>query len=448
MAKLVQTTKGLDIQISGQAEPKLVKLPIPEDVKIIPDHYPIYPKLSVKAGDKVLAGDPILYDKNHPDVLVTSPVSGEVLAVNRGERRKILDIIIRVDKSIEYKSFEKINLETASAESLKALLQEAGVWSYIKQRPFDEMANPAVTPKAIFVSAYDSAPLAPEYEVIIKGEEPAFQAGLNTLVKLTHGKVYLGSKTGSAFSAFKNVEQVELQGKHPVGNPSVMIQQISPINRGEIVWTVNPLGVLFIGRLLLTGQVDFSKKIALTGPEVNVPQYYQTIIGTDISSIIKDNVATDKHLRYISGNVLTGTQIEADGQVVAADSQLTVIAEGDEQHEVLGWAMLRLHNFSVNRSYFSWLMGKKMTAKFDARLLGGRRALIMSGEYDKVFPFDILPEYLIRAMITKDYDKMENLGIYEVIPEDFALCEYVCTSKMELQKITQEAIEFMKSEME
>ncbi len=446
MAQIIQTKKGLDIQINGKAEQKLVQLPIPEEIKIVPDDYPIYPKLSVKVGDKLKTGDAVLHDKNNPEVFVTSPVSGEVLSVNRGERRKILDITIRVDKSIEYKSFE--TKEATNAEGVKTLLQEAGMWPYIKQRPFDEMANPAVTPKAIFVSAYDSAPLAPDFDFIIKGEEQAFQAGLDALLKLTQGKLYLGHKAGSSFAKFKNVEQVELQGKHPVGNPSVMIQQLAPINRGEIVWTVNPLGVLFIGRLLLTGQVDFSKKIALTGPEVKSPQYYQTIVGTDISSIIKDNLTTDKHLRYISGNVLSGTKITEEDCVAAADSHLTVIAEGDENHELLGWAMPRFHNFSVNRSYFTWLMGKKLAAKFDARLLGGRRALIMSGEYNKVFPFDILPEYLIRAMITKDYDKMENLGIYEVIPEDFALCEYVCTSKMELQKITKEAIDYMKSEME
>ena len=451
MAKRIQTKKGLDIAIEGKPKLNTVELPIPDIIKIIPDHYPIIPKLSVRVGDKLEAGSAVLFDKNNPDILVTSPVSGEVLAINRGERRKILDITIAVDKTISYKSFDSIDWKKATADNIKTALLESGMWTYIKQRPYDCVANPALTPKAIFISTYDSAPLAPSYEYIVKEEAVAFQKGVDIIAKLTAGKVYLGVKANSdcnIFTEAKNVEVVRLDGPHPVGNPSVMIQQLEPMNKGNIMWTISLQAVLFIGRFATTGSVNFTKKVALSGPEVRTPQYYQTIVGAGIEDMIKDNVFDEKHLRYISGNVLTGTKIALDGCVAAADNQVTVIAEGDEVHEMIGWGMPRFNKFSVSRSYFSWLLRNKITPKFDARIMGGKRAIIMSGEYDNVFPFDIFPEYLIKAMITKDIDRMEVLGIYEVIPEDFALCEFVCTSKLEIQKIAQEAIDYMRQEME
>lgn len=451
MATNIKTKKGLDIILEGKPKYNTIELATPEIIKIVPDHYPIVPKLAVKVGDKLQAGSPVLFHKNNPDILVTSPVSGEVLAINRGERRKILDITIARDKTIKYKSFKTPDFKKTDVETLKKVLLKAGLWSYIKQRPFDCVANPELIPKAIFISTYDSAPLAPSYEYIIKEENEAFQAGLDVVSKLTKGIVFLSIKADcdcKILRSFNKVELVEIEGPHPAGNPSVMIQQLNPINKGEVVWTLTPQAVLFIGRFALTGKIDFTKKVALTGPEVKTPQYYQTIVGASIEELVKENIFADKHLRYISGNVLIGTQIAADGCVGAMDSQVTVIAEGDETHELFGWAMPRLRNYSVSRTYFSWLLGKKQRAKFDARLLGGRRAIIMSGEYDKVFPFDILPEYLIKAMITKDFDKMETLGIYEVIPEDFALCEYVCTSKLEIQKIAKEAIAYMIEESE
>lgn len=451
MATRIKTKKGLDILMEGKPKFNTVELATPEEIRLVPDHYPIMPKLAVKVGDKVQAGSPVLFHKNNPDILVTSPLSGEVTAINRGERRKILEIVIACDKKNKLKKFTTPDPKKKEQEAWKKVLLEAGLWSYIKQRPFDIVANPSVTPKSIFISTNDTAPLAPSYEYIVKGEEAAFQAGLNVVAKLTSGKVYLGVKPACDFPAFataKKVEVVEIDGPHPAGNPSVMIQQLDAINRGENVWTLSPLAILFIGRFALNGTVDFSKKIALAGTEVITPQYYQTIIGANITEVVKDNVFADKNLRYISGNVLTGTKITADGYVGAGDSQVTVIAEGDETHELFGWGMPRLDKFSVSRTYFSWLLGKRQKVKFDARLMGGKRAIIMSGEYDKVFPLDILPEYLIKAMITKDYDKMESLGIYEIAPEDFALCEYVCTSKLEIQKIAKEAIAYMIEETE
>ncbi len=451
MATRIKTKKGLNIIMEGKPKFNTVELVNPEEVRLVPDHYPIIPKLSVKVGDKVQAGSPVLFHKNNPDILVTSPISGEITAINRGERRKILEIVIASDKKDKFKKFTTPDPKKKELDAWKKVLMEAGLWAYIKERPFDRVANPNAEPKSIFISTYDTAPLAPCYEYIVKGEEDAFQAGLNIIAKLSKGKTFLGVKSGSDFSTFtqaKKVEVVELEGPHPAGNPSVMIQQLDAIDRGETVWTLSPLAVLFIGRFVLNGTVDFTKKVALTGPEIVTPQYYQTIIGANISEFIKDNVYGGKKLRCISGNVLTGTHIPEDGYVGAVDSQVTVIAEGDDTHELFGWAMPRFNNHSVSRLYPSWLLGKKQKTKFDARILGGKRAIIMSGEYAKVFPFDILPEFLIKAMITKDFDKMEALGIYELIAEDFALCEYVCTSKLEIQKITKEAMAYMIEETE
>lgn len=441
----IKTKKGIDIPIEGQAKLQTIALPLTDVIELIPDHYPIFPKLSVKEGNTVLIGTPIFHDKNQPDVVVVSPVCGDVIAVNRGERRKILSVSIRVSKTSGY---QPSSLLDASSEVsvIKQSLKEAGLWVYLRQRPFDVLPKAEFTPKAIFVSCFDSAPLAPNYDYLIQGEENAFEAGLNLLSKLTSGKLYLGKKADSSIKSAV-AETVILQGPHPVGNPSVMIQQLDPINKGEYVWTVDPQTVLYIGRYALTGKLDFSKKIALTGPEVLTPQYYQTCVGVNVEALLAKNVQTGKELRYISGNVLSGQQIAATGFVQASHNQLSVIEEGGQIHELFGWAMPRFNRFSLNKSYFSWLkMPKK--ALFDTRLLGGERTLIFSGEYDKVFPFDILPEYLIRAMLTSDFEKMELLGIYEVIPEDFALCEYVCTSKMPLQKITQDAIAYMRSETE
>lgn len=445
MTVTIKTKKGIDIPIPGKAKLHTSILPIPDVIEIIPDHYPIYPKLSVKEGDVLNIGSPIFHDKIQPDVFVVSPVCGEVLAINRGERRKILSVSIRVTQTQSYQSLTTLSV-SAEPTAIKQSLKQAGLWVYLRERPFDVLPKPEITPKAIFVSLFDSAPLAPDYDYIIKGEEEAFEAGLAVLAKLTSGKLYLGQKADSGILS-KVAQKVVLQGPHPVGNPSVMIQQLAPINKGEHVWTVDPQTVLYIGRYALTGKLDFSKKVAVTGPEVINHQYFKTIVGASIEALVKRNVEPTKELRYISGNVLSGKQIEANGFLLANHNQLSVIAEGSQTHELFGWAMPRLNRFSLNKSYFSWLKTPK-NALFDARLLGGKRTMIFSGEYDKVFPFDILPEYLIRAMLTSDFEKMELLGIYELVPEDFALCEYVCTSKMPLQKIAQDAISYMRSETE
>jgi len=460
MANLIKTKRGLDIQMSGIAQEVISNAMISAVIAIIPDHYRgITPKLVVKEGDMVKAGSPVFHDKTFDYMNFVAPISGKIIAVNRGERRKILSITIARDIINSFENFSINPLKDLSGEEVKAQLLNAGLWPFIKQRPYDLIANPTHSPKAIYISCFDSAPLAPDYEFILKGQSADFQTGIDALAKLTAGKVHLGIKAKRVltdFRAAKNVEITEYEGPHPIGNVGIQIHHTDPVNKGEVVWTVNAQDVLFIGRLFNKGIVDMTKVIALTGPEVNNPQYYRTIVGSNIEAIVKNNVLTTIPLRYISGNVLTGLQIAADGYLDPYASQITVIDEGSETHELFGWAMPRIHKFSASRMYFNGIIESKLFQKlfgkvrykYDARLLGGQRAIIMSGEYDKVLPMDILPEFLIKAMIAGNIDKIEALGGYEIAPEDVALCEFVCTSKLPLQLIVRNALDNLKKEVE
>ncbi|MBP1665089.1 MAG: NADH:ubiquinone reductase ((+)-transporting) subunit [Bacteroidetes bacterium] len=405
MANTIKITKGLDIKISGKAAEKISKVPHSVIFEVNPDYYhEITPKLVVKEGDSVLAGTPLFFEKNSPGMNFVSPVSGKVKEIIRGERRKVLHITIETDKTIEYKKFQMKSLSEYTIEDIRSLLLESGLWTFIKQRPYDIIADPAKTPKSIFISTFDTSPLAPDYEFIIREQLGDFQTGIDILAKLTEGKVHLGLKSeNSIFSSLKGVETTVFSGPHPAGNVGVQINHVNPVNKGETVWTINPQDVLFIGRLFSKGIVD--------------------------------------------GNVLVGRKISENGHLGPYCSQITVIDEGTETHELLGWAMPRFNKFSASRLFFSKLLRNK-EFKYDARLMGGRRAIIMSGEYDKVFPMDILPEFLIKAMIAKNIDKMENLGAYEVAPEDFALCEFVDTSKLPLQAIVRYSLDMLKKEVE
>ena len=449
MANVVKIKKGLDINLKGKAPEAFVNVGKSENYALVPDHFTgITPKVVVRPGDKVKAGTPLMIDKAHPEIKIVSPVSGEVTAVNRGEKRKILSVSVKPDDQNACEPFDVKDPASCDAESLKAVLQAAGMWVYIKQRPYDRVADPSIAPRDIFVTAYNSAPLAPDFDFVVKGEEDVLQTGLNVLAKLTAGKVYFGVKTGSSLRNISNVEVVELQGPHPVGNAGVMINRIKPINKGETVWTMNAADVLLIGRLFKTGTVDFTRVIALTGSELSERGYAKAIAGCSIDSLVDGKIATGTpHLRYISGNVLTGTKVEKDGNLGAYDNQITVIPEGDDVNEFVGWASPGFGKYSVSHTYLSWLMGKNKEYVIDARIRGGKRAMIMSNEYDQVFPMDILPEYLLKAIIAFDIDKMENLGIYEVAPEDFALCEFVDTSKIEIQKIVRNGLDLLYKEM-
>ncbi len=453
MIRMIKIKKGLDIHLKGKAEKILLQSQKSDCYCIFPDDFHGFtPKTAVKAGDKIRAGAPVLYDKNCPEIKITSPVSGEIIAINRGEKRKLLNILIASEKIARNVYYGKKDIQRLTAEDIKKTLAESGIFAFIKQRPYDIIANPQDTPRDIFISGFYSAPLAPDLEFILKGEEDNFQKGLEVLSKLTTGKVYLSIRPDCQSECLKNagnVEIVHVEGPHPSGNVGVQINQIKPINKGEIVWTMDPANVLFIGRLFNKGAVDFSKIIALTGSEVKETGYHQVILGANIKSLAENNVTQDINLRYISGNVLTGTKTEPDGFLHAFDNQITVIPEGTETNEFFGWAMPGLKKFSNSRTFFSWLLdprGKKEYS-FDARIKGGKRAIIMSNEYDKVFPMDILPEYLLKAIIAFDIDKMENLGIYEVAPEDFALCEFVDTSKIEIQQIVRNGLNLLYKEM-
>ena len=318
----------------------------------------------------------------------------------------------------------------------------------MKQRPYDVIADPTVAPRAIFISAFDSNPLAPDFEYVLKGEEANFQTGLDALAKIA--KTYLGisiKQKSTALTQAKNVTVTVFDGPNPAGNVGVQINHVAPVVKGETVWTIGAEAVIFIGRLFNTGRVDLTRTVAVTGSEVVKPAYCKLKVGALLTHVFAGNVTKDKELRYISGNVLTGKQVKPNGFLGAFDSQLTVIPEGDDIHEMLGWIMPRFNQFSVNRSYFSWLMGNKKEYVLDARIKGGERHMIMSGEYDKVFPMDILPEFLIKAIIAGDIDRMEALGIYEVAPEDFALCEFVDSSKLELQRIVRAGLDMLRAEM-
>ena len=448
MANLIKLRKGLDINLKGKAAAEVVAVKEPGFYALIPDDFTgVTPKVVVKEQEYVMAGGPLFIDKNHPEVKFVSPVSGVVTSVERGARRKVMSITVEAAAEQDFQDFGKKDVAKMDAAAVKALLLESGMFAFIKQRPYDVVADPTVAPRAIFVSAFDSNPLAPDFEFALKGEEANFQTGLDALAKIA--KTYLSisvKQSAAALTQAKNVTVTVFDGPHPAGNVGVQINHIAPVNKGETVWTIDPQAVIFIGRLLNTGHVDMTRTVAVTGSEVKKAAYCKLKVGACLTNVFAGNVTTGKELRYISGNVLTGKQISANGFLGAFHSQVTVIPEGSDVHEMLGWIMPRLDQFSTSHSYFSWLMGKKEYT-LDARVKGGERHMIMSNEYDKVLPMDIMPEYLIKAIIAGDIDRMEQLGIYEVAPEDFALCEFVCSSKMELQRIVREGLDMLRREM-
>lgn len=448
MANVIKIKKGLDINLKGKASDVLLNGRKSDSYAIVPDYYNgIIPKVVVKVGEKVKAGSVLMIDKNRPEIKFVSPVSGEVTAVNRGEKRKVLSIVVKPDTQIEYEDFGKKNVSSLKGEEVKEALLNSGMWPFIKQRPYDIVATPTDQPRDIFVSAFYSAPLAPDFDFILKGQEADFQTGLDALAKLTSGKVYVGIRKGSSVKV-KSVETVEVEGPHPAGNVGVQINHIKPVNKGEVVWVVNPADVIVIGRLFNKGVADFSRMVAVTGSETTERGYIKAISGCTIDSLVAGKILEGKEdLRIISGNVLSGTKVRKDDYLGAYDNQITVIPEGDKTYDFFGWATLGFGKYSVSHSYFTWLAPKSKEYVIDARIKGGKRAMIMSNEYEKVFPMDVIPEYLLKAIIAFDIDKMENLGIYEVAPEDFALCEFVDTSKIELQKIVRQGLDLLYKEM-
>ena len=428
MANVIKLHKGLNINLKGRAAEQKIQLKSNGKYALMPDDFEgVTPKVVVKEGEKVQAGDALFVNKQYPEVKFASPVSGTVSAVVRGERRKVL--CVKVD---------------ADAKAVIDALLEAGIFGYVNQLPYAVSTNPSVMPKAIFVSALRDKPLAADFEFEVKGQEADFQTGITALSKIA--KTYLGVGVGSALENVKDAEVNIFDGKCPAGNVGVQVNHIDPVNKGEVVWTIgDPTVVLFIGRLFNTGKVDLRRTVALCGSEIKNPAYVDMLVGEELSTLLSNSYDAQKSVRIINGNVLTGKPTTKEGFLGAHSSEITVIPEGNDADEVLGWILPRFNQFSVSRSYFSWLCGKKSYA-LDARIKGGERHMIMSGEYDKVLPMDIYGEYLIKAIITGDIDRQEALGIYEVSPEDFALAEFVDSSKLELQRIVREGLNVLRKE--
>ena len=442
---LIKLSKGLDIHLQGKAEEKKIQLKSNGKYALMPDDFEgVTPKVVVKEGEKVKAGDALFVNKQYPQVKFASPVSGIVREVVRGERRKVLCIKVDADAQQEYVDFGKRDVNSLNGELVINALLEAGLFGYINQLPYAVSTNPETKPKAIFVSALRDKPLAADFEYEVKGQEADFQTGLTALSKIA--KTYLSVGVDSALKGMSDAEVYVFDGKCPAGNVGVQVNHIDPVNKGEVVWTIgDPTVVLFIGRLFNTGKVNLTRTVALCGSEITNPAYVDMLVGEELSTLLSNSYDASKNVRIINGNVLTGKPTTKEGFLGAHTSEITVIPEGNDADEMLGWILPRFKQFSVNRSYFSWLCGKKQYA-LDARIKGGERHMIMSGEYDKVLPMDIYGEYLIKAIITGDIDRQEALGIYEVAPEDFALAEFVDSSKLELQRIVREGLNILRKE--
>ena len=445
MANVIKLHKGLDINLKGRATEQKIQLKSNGKYALVPDDFEgVTPKVVVKEGDKVQAGDALFINKQYPEVKFASPVSGTVSAVVRGERRKVLCVKVDADAQQSFVDFGKKDVAKLDGKAVIDALLEAGLFGYINQLPYAVSTNPSVMPKAIFVSALRDKPLAADFEYEVKGQEADFQTGITALSKIA--KTYLGVGVGSALENVKDAEVNVFDGKCPAGNVGVQVNHIDPVNKGEVVWTIgDPSVVLFIGRLFNGGKVDLRRTVALCGSEIKNPAYVDMLVGEELSTLLSNSYDASKSVRIINGNVLTGKPTTKEGFLGAHTSEITVIPEGNDADELLGWILPRFKQFSVSRSYFSWLCGKKQYA-LDARIKGGERHMIMSGEYDKVLPMDIYGEYLIKAIIAGDIDRQEALGIYEVSPEDFALAEFVDSSKLELQRIVREGLNILRKE--
>jgi len=451
MSKDIKIKKGLNIPLKGEADKVLGTAQRSETFVVKPTDFKNFtPKLLVKEGDEVLAGSPLFFNKEYPDVKIGSPVSGEVVEITRGAKRKILGIKILGDKDTRYTEFAAANAASMSGEEVKQRLLDQCLWAYIKRRPYGTVARPEDKPLAIYVSGFDSAPLAGDNDYILHGKEKEFQVGLDVLKQLTDGKVHVNLhrelNTDAVFKDAKGVQINWVSGPHPSGNVGVQIHHIQPLNKGEVVFTVAAQDVALIGSAFLTGKYDASRLVAVGGSSLKSPKYFKTIQGASLSTLLDGNVEGDNN-RIISGNVLTGTKVSADGYFGFFSKEVNVIPEGNEAKFFLteGWAGLGLSKYSASRSYFSWLMlGKKYG--LDTNTNGEPRALVVTGEYESVFPMDIYPQHLLKAIMIGDIELMENLGIYEVDEEDFALCEYVCTSKTAVQQIVREGLELIEQE--
>ena len=448
MSKTIRIRRGLDIRLKGEAEKVLVQTDPPKVVAVKPtDFHGLIPRVIVKQGDQVKAGSPLFSDKYNERILFTSPVSGEVADVVRGDKRRVMEVRVIADAQQQFEDFGAGDPAQMNRETIMQKLLRSGAWPAIRQRPFDVVADPAGQPKAIFISCFDSAPLAPDMDFVVKGQGEDFQNGLNALAKLTTGKVHLGLGERTKAPEFLNASGVlkhVFSGPHPAGNVGTQIHHVSPINKGEVIWVLGVQETIMIGKLFRTGRYDAHRTVAVTGSHAGDRKYYTTMAGAPVEQLI-GKVPGD--VRIVNGNVLTGDRIANDGFLGFYHQQITILPEGDEPKFFIteGWASPGFDKFSASRSYPAWLMPNKKY-EMDTNQNGEERAFVMSGQYERVFPFDIYPVQLLKSILVNDIDQMEQLGLYELSPEDFALCEFVCTSKIHSQNIVRTGLDILKKE--
>jgi Na+-transporting NADH:ubiquinone oxidoreductase subunit A len=448
MSTVYSIKKGLDIKLLGEAEKTLVDLNAVKFAIKPTDFIGCFPKMLVQEGDEVKAGTPLFFDKYRENIVITSPVSGKVVSLTRGAKRLLLEIVVEANGKNESVDFGKGKVSEMTREAVIEKMLKSGVWPMVRQRPYSIIANPADKPKAIFVNAFDSAPLAPDFDLVVHGHAEDFQAGLDALAKLTEGKVHLNvhekHTASKVFLNSKNVQINHFKGPHPSGNVSVHISRLDPLNKGEVVWYAGPQEVLTIGRLFNEGKYNSARIICLAGSEVLKPRYYKSFVGASIQNMLQNNVKSND-VRYISGNVLTGEKIDKQGYLGFYHSMVTVIPEG-HYSEFLGWGMPGFNKFSFSGTFTGKLFSNKKYA-LDTNIHGGERAFVITGKYEQVFPFNIYPMQLLKAIMAENIDQMENLGIYEIDEEDFALCEVIDTSKTEMQAIVRKGLDFIRKEM-
>lgn len=449
MSKDIRIKKGLNINLVGAAEQTTSKAVLSNVYAIqLSDFHGITPKMIVKQGAEVKAGEPLFYNKNIENMLFVSPVSGELVEIERGDRRRILTLKILADKTQEAFAGAVLDVEKASKEEMKAALLKSGCWPFIKQRPYDVVANPDATPKSIFISGYSSAPLQADLDYVLQGKEKELQAAITALGKLTPGKVHVtvGSSGNSPLATLNGIELHKVSGPHPAGLVGTHISKLDPINKGETVWTVSPQDLVIIGEYLLTGKFNAERVVALAGSSVKAPKYYSTKIGAEISTFLYASGVNEENFRVINGDVLTGTKSKPDGYLGFYNNTVTVIPEGDD-YELFGWNKPVFNKISATRALtFSWMQPNKKY-ELDTNTNGEHRAFVVTGQYEEVFPMDIFPMQLLKACMVKDLDEMEQLGLYEVAPEDFSLTEFICISKQPHQKIIREGLDLLQKEI-
>jgi Na+-transporting NADH:ubiquinone oxidoreductase subunit A len=407
------------------------------------------PKMTVEVGASVKAGDQIFFDKQMPDVAFVAPVSGEVIELNRGAKRAITEIVILADKQQTYRTFNQPDLKTADRTTIINFMKESGAWSLLRQRPYNTIPNPEVTPRDIFVSTFDSAPLAPDSAVVVAGQEAAFQAGIDVLARLTDGQVHLGldgrgeTAPPAAFTQATNASKRYFKGKHPVGNVGVQIHHTAPVGGGDIAWILGVQEVITLGKLFQEGRFDASRVVALTGAELETPHYVRTYAGANVGELIKGNLKQD-NVRYISGDVLSGEQKSPNSYLNFYDDQLTVIKEGD-YYEMFGWLLPLSPRPTISNTFPNFLF-PQVKFEGDTNTHGEKRAFVVTNAYEQVMPMDVYPQQIMKSILVNDIERMEGLGILELVEEDVALCEFVCVSKQPLQQILRQGLETMREQ--